>query len=293
VISGVRWARILLHPPAVLFRLKAGSPNIGSVPVMRAYGSWARRTSASWVQKSALPMLIFFTPVAAAARSIPGQPNLKALFAVVGQAHNIDPNLLEAMAEVESGGDPLSVSSKGALGLMQLMPATASAFSVFDPFDPVANVMGAADFLDYLRNRFANNLNLQGLPALLAAYNAGPSAVEEYGGVPPYAETNKYVRRVIERYTKGLGAQAAVAPVLILGPKPYVIQLSPGSHAMQPEPVLISADGDRSVQNQLAAIRDVRGQFVAVIGRGTAPRIRHVGFRNPTKLPRHRAHKSR
>ena len=187
----------------------------------------------------------------------PGHPDLKALFAIVGRMHNIDADLLEAMAEVESGGDPLSVSPKGALGLMQLMPATASAFSVLDPFDPVANVMGAADFLDYLRKRFANNLNLQGLPALLAAYNAGPSAVEKYDGIPPYAETHKYVRRVIERYTNDLGAQAAAAPVLILGPKPYVIQLGPGSYAMQPEPVLISADSDGSVLNQLAAIRRI------------------------------------
>ena len=80
--------------------------------------------------------------------------------------HNIDADLLEAMAEVGSGGDPLSVSPKGALGLMQLMPATADAFSVLDPFDPVANVMGAADFLDYLRKRFANNLNLAGIAGL-------------------------------------------------------------------------------------------------------------------------------
>jgi hypothetical protein len=233
------------------------------------------------VQKSALPiLLIFLTPAAAAAQSIPGHPDLKALFAIVGRMHNIDADLLEAMAEVESGGDPLSVSPKGALGLMQLMPATASAFSVVDPFDPVANVMGAADFLDYLRKRFANNLNLQGLPALLAAYNAGPSAVEKYDGIPPYAETHKYVRRVIERYSNDLSAQAAVAPVLILGPKPYVIQLRPGSYAMQPEPVLISADSDGPVLNQLAAIRRMRGHFVAA-----------VGVRNPAELPRYRAHK--
>jgi hypothetical protein len=244
------------------------------------------------VQKSALPiLLIFCTAAAATAHSIPGQPNLKALFALVGRMHNIDPDLLEAMAEVESGGDSLSVSPKGALGLMQLMPATASAFSVLDPFNPVANAMGAADFLDYLRNRLANNLNLQGLPALLAAYNAGPGAVEKYGGIPPYAETHKYVRRVIERYTNDLSAQPAVAPVLILGPKPYVIQLRPGSYAMQPEPVLISVDGDGSVVDQLAAIRRMRGHLVAAMGTGTAPWIRRVAVRNHTDLPRHRAHK--
>lgn len=258
--------------------------------MMRACSCSAGKTFGCWVQKSALPiLLIFLASAAAAAQSIPGHPDLKALFAVVGRMHNIDADLLEAMAEVESGGDPLSVSPKGALGLMQLMPATASAFSVLDPFDPVANVMGAADFLDYLRKRFANNLNLQGLPALLAAYNAGPSAVEKYDGIPPYAETHNYVRRVIERYTNGLSAQAAVAPVLILGPKPYVIQLKPGSSATQPEPVLISADSDGSVLNRLAAIRRMRGHFVAARGTGTAPWMRRTAIRNPAELPRYRA----
>lgn len=260
---------------------------MASVLVMRTYSSWAGKNSTFWVRKSALTILVIvLTSAGAAAQFIPSQPNLNDLFAAVGRMHNIDPELLEAMAEVESGGDPLSVSPKGALGLMQLMPATARAFSVLNPFNPVANTMGAADFLAYLRNRFANNPNLQGLPALLAAYNAGPGAVEKYGGIPPYAETNRYVRRVIERYTNVLSTQAAVRPVLILGPKPYVIQLT-GSHAMQPEPVLISADSDRSVPNQLATIRSVRGQVVAVIGTGTAPWIRH----NPTELSLHRVHK--
>src|SRR5690348_113417 len=233
---------------------------------MQSYLSWVREISARCVQKSTLPIIllvIFFAPFAAAAHSIPEQPNLNALFATIGQMHNIDPDLLEAIAEVESGGDPLSVSPKGALGLMQLMPATASAFSVPDPFNPVANVTGAANFIDYLRNRLANNLNLRGLPALLAAYNAGPGAVEKYGGIPPYAETHRYVQRVIERYANKLNAQAAVKPVLILGPKPYIIRLGPGPDTMQPEPVLINADGNDSVPNQLAVLRQKHGDFVA------------------------------
>lgn len=239
------------------------------------------------MRKSALTILVIvLTSAVAAAQPIPSQTNRKALFAGVGRIHNIDPELLEAMAEVESGGNPLSVSTKGALGLMQLMPTTANAFSVLDPFNPVANVSGAADFLDYLRNRFANHPNLQGLPALLAAYNAGPSAVEKYGGIPPYAETNRYVRRVIERYANDLSAETTVAPVLILGPKPYVIQLT-GSHAMQPEPVLTSIGGDGSMLNQPVTIRTVRGQVLAVAGLGTAP---WTG-RNSTELSLHRAHK--
>ncbi len=284
--------RVLAHNALEGFRFAADSPSIRSMSIMRAYLLWARKTTAYWVKNCALPiLLIFFAPAAVAAQSIVGHPNLKALFAVAGRMHNIDPDLLEAIAEVESGGDSLSVSSKGALGLMQLMPATASAFSVLNPFDPVANVMGAADFLDYLRNRLGNNLKLQGLPVLLAAYNAGPGAVEKYGGIPPYAETHKYVRRVIERYANNLGAQASVAPVLILGPKPYVIRLRPGSYAMQPEPVLISVDGDDSVPNQFATIRRMHGYFVAAMGTGTAPWIRHGAVRNHTEVPRHQARK--
>ncbi len=260
--------------------------------IIWAYSSWAGKASARWVRKAALPILmIVVTAAGAAAQSISSQPNLKALFGVVGRAHNIDPELLEAMAEVESGGDPLSVSPKGALGLMQLMPTTANQFSVLNPFNPVANIMGAADFLDHLRNCFASNPRLQGLPVLLAAYNAGPGAVKKYGGVPPYAETNRYVRRVIERYNDR-SAQSAVAPVLILAPQPYIIQLGPGAHAMQLEPVVISSNGYRSAPNHFTAIRSVGGQTVAVVvtGTGTAPWIRRVGH-NRAKLLPHRADK--
>lgn len=259
---------------------------------MRGFRSWAGRACVRWVQKTALPiLLVFLMPAVAAAQSIPGALNLKALFAIVGRIHNIDPDLLEAIAEVESGGDPLRVSPKGALGLMQLMPDTAREFSVLDPFNPVANIIGAADFLGYLRERLANDRNLQGLPALLAAYNAGPSAVEKYGGIPPYADTHMYVRRVIEQYTSGLGAQAGVAPVLILGgPKPYVIRLGPESHTLQPEPVLITADGDGSMRDG-SVVRDTRGDFLAAIGTGTAPWIRRAAVRNSSELPQHRAHR--
>lgn len=241
---------------------------------MRTHSSRGGKTFSSWPLKSALAILmVFLTAVGAVAQPIPGQPSLKALFAAVGRMHNIDPDLLEAMAEVESGGDPLSVSPKGALGLMQLMPATASAFAVLNPFNPDANLRGAADFLDYLRNRFAHNPDLQGLPALLAAYNAGPGAVEKYGGIPPYAETNRYVQRVIARYSNHTSAQAAAAPVLIIGSKVYVMRLT-GPSAVQAEPVLISADSEDSGPNELATIRNVSGQVVAVVGNGTASRTR-------------------
>ena len=176
--------------------------------------------------------------------------------------HNIDAGLLEAIAEVESGGDPLSVSSKGALGLMQLMPATAAEYSVPDPFDPVSSVLGAANFIDSVRSRLAKSLGLQGLPDLLAAYNAGPGAVEKYGGVPPYPETHQYVKRVIERYTSSLSKRPAA-------PAPFIVNESPP--VVRSQAVILTSDADGSVLDQLTAIRRLRGRFVAGMRRRELP----------------------
>jgi soluble lytic murein transglycosylase-like protein len=258
--------------------------NIDAMLVMRFRNSLTQQGFARWMQRAALAvlLLVWGSPAISSARSIRDDPKLKALFEAVGRMHNIDPYLLEAIAEVESGGNALSISSKGALGLMQLMPGTASAFSVLDPFNPVANVMGAADFIDYLTSRFASNLRLQGLPNLLAAYNAGPGAVEKYGGIPPYPETRQYVQRVISRYTNSIDGpsavndQAAAAPVLILGPMPYLIRVAPDG-AMQPEPVLISVDGDQSVLTRLKALERVHGYSVAAVGSAPDLRLNRVG----------------
>lgn len=97
--------------------------------------------------------------------------------------------------QVESNFNPHVVSHAGAIGLMQLMPRTASSMGVRDPFDPRQNILGGARYLRILANRFRGNLVLT-----VAAYNAGEGAVLRYRGVPPYAETRRYVRRVLEHY---------------------------------------------------------------------------------------------
>jgi soluble lytic murein transglycosylase-like protein len=127
------------------------------------------------------------------------------LFRAAGVLYDLDPNLLAAIASVESADNPDAISPKGAQGLMQLMPATAARFGVVDSFDPVSNTIGAARFINYLRQwRAAHGIDAPlTLTELLAAYNAGEGAVQKYGGIPPYPETQEYVRRVLIAYLFG------------------------------------------------------------------------------------------
>lgn len=105
--------------------------------------------------------------------------------------HGLDPRLLEAVVRAESAYNPRAVSPKGAQGLMQIMPQTAAMLGLDDPFDPEANLDAGARYLRGLLDRFGD------LPRALAAYNAGPAAVERHGGLPPYAETRRFVEHVI------------------------------------------------------------------------------------------------
>jgi len=118
--------------------------------------------------------------------------------------HGVDRRLVEAVMRVESAGNPRAVSPKGALGLMQLMPARAAALGVAEPFDPVANLEGGVRHLRDLLARYEGNVRLA-----LAAYNAGEEAVRLHGGVPPYRETQEYLRKVLGLYGTASQAQAA------------------------------------------------------------------------------------
>jgi soluble lytic murein transglycosylase-like protein len=114
------------------------------------------------------------------------------LFTRAGARHGVDPALLAAVASQESGFDPTAVSSAGARGLMQFMPATARGLGV-DPLDPASAVDGAARYLAQLTRQFGST------ELGLAAYNAGPGTVSRYGGIPPYPETQAYVRAVTSK----------------------------------------------------------------------------------------------
>lgn len=122
------------------------------------------------------------------------------LMVAAGQRYGIDPALIAAVVQVESGFDPRAVSPAGAKGLMQLMEATAAMLGVRDAFDPAQNIDAGARYLRDMLQRFDGDVRLA-----LAAYNAGPAAVERAGGMPAYPETQAYVRSVLEAYQRLLG----------------------------------------------------------------------------------------
>src|SRR5437879_5472990 len=120
--------------------------------------------------------------------------------------YNLDPDLVNSVIRAESGFNVRAVSPKGAQGLMQLMPRTASELGVPNPFDPQANVEGGTKYLRELLERY--NFDLV---KALAAYNAGPRRVEQFGGVPPYYETRAYVARIVRDFNRKKLAQKSVA----------------------------------------------------------------------------------
>ncbi len=124
--------------------------------------------------------------------------NIKSYDDVITEAAErtgISSSLLKAVIHVESYFDPKAVSKKGALGLMQIMPENLEALNINDPFDPWENIMGGAYYFKTMLERFSGQVDLA-----LAAYNAGPTAVEKYNDIPPYPETQRYVKKVMRAF---------------------------------------------------------------------------------------------
>jgi hypothetical protein len=151
----------------------------------------------------------FFSPVlapvvsAAQVERIPediplsGDCDLDWIIFRAGKKAGVDPRFIHAVIKQESKYNPKAVSPVGAQGLMQIMPATAERFGLKDPFDPAANVEAGTKYLKWLLKRFDGDVSLA-----LAGYNAGEGAVDKYKGVPPYGETQTYVKKIVLNYGK-------------------------------------------------------------------------------------------
>jgi soluble lytic murein transglycosylase-like protein len=136
----------------------------------------------------------------------------EAMIQSAAQRNGIEPAILHGLIQQESGFDPGSHSSAGAMGLTQLMPETASSLGVSNPYDPAESIEGGARYLAGLLSRFGGNVT-----DALAAYNAGPAAVSSHGGVPPYPETESYVSKVLgyaEAFRREHGAASTTGTLL-------------------------------------------------------------------------------
>ena len=129
-------------------------------------------------------------------RAVDGRRNTDydSIIAEHASLHGVRPDLVHAVIQAESAFNPMARSLKGAMGLMQLMPSTAVQFGVTNAYDPVQNIRAGVAYLRQLLDRYSHNEELA-----LAAYNAGPAAVEKYGAVPPYRETRDYVSKIRSR----------------------------------------------------------------------------------------------
>jgi soluble lytic murein transglycosylase-like protein len=147
-------------------------------------------------------------PASIANATASAKADVRSLLSHAGEQHDIDVELLASVVHAESDGRANAVSRTGAQGLMQLMPGTARNLGVKDSFQPDQNINGGTAYLDALLTRYHDNLALA-----LAAYNAGPAAVDKYHGIPPYRETRAYVARVMNEFKrrKLVAERAAVA----------------------------------------------------------------------------------
>lgn len=123
--------------------------------------------------------------------------NIDEIVETFSNKYGIDGDFIKAIIKQESGFNQNATSKKGAMGLMQLMPKTAESLGVLDAYNPTQNIEGGVKYLKSLLDKFDNNRELA-----LAAYNAGPSAVKKYGGIPPYKETQNYVNSIMDTYNK-------------------------------------------------------------------------------------------
>jgi len=142
---------------------------------------------------------LFFTALYSSSLETQDKPQLKkkydGIIKEIAKEYDLEPSLIHSIILIESDYNSRAVSNKGAMGLMQLMPATAERYGVRNPFDPRENIMGGAKYLKDLCKLYYNSTD-----HVLAAYNAGQTAIKKYGGIPPYPETINYIEKVKATY---------------------------------------------------------------------------------------------
>jgi hypothetical protein len=193
-------------------------------------------------------------------RPVP-QPSWSEWIRVHAAAKGIDARLVQALMQAESGYNPRAVSRKGAIGLMQLMPGTARELAVRDAFDPEQNIRGGIAYLRQMLDLFDGRLDLA-----LAAYNAGPGAVQRHRGVPPYAETRQYVDRVLGLYRGGgmlVGISAAGGTA-----RPHGLALAAAPSPLQRA---LASGGSRRATAASAATRRAAGVPAGAVLAATPP----------------------
>ncbi|HYL57834.1 MAG TPA: lytic transglycosylase domain-containing protein [Candidatus Acidoferrales bacterium] len=224
--------------------------------------------------------LIGAAPVHAQSAADAGRSRVESwrMFHAAGELYSLDPDLLAAIATVESGGNSSAVSPKGAQGLMQLMPATADRFRVRDPFDPISNTLGAARYMSFLREFHAagggENLSLS---EMIAAYNAGEGAVQKYGGIPPYPETQSYVRKVLLTYLFGnsrseLASRLGASPA---PPLPAPLRVHGSTQHARVQPALTHEKDPIEALTEIQRLREVEINKQQTASRNGAPDAIH------------------
>ena len=151
--------------------------------------------------KPSVPGLVPDKPQAAKKAQSSSGGDWEGQISSLADKYGVEEALVRAVIKMESGGKTTAVSHKGAMGLMQLMPGTAKMLGVDDPFDPVQNLEGGIKYLSQLSDKYKGDLT-----KTLAAYNAGPGRVDACGGIPPFPETQNYVKNVLSMYSRNSGS---------------------------------------------------------------------------------------
>jgi transglycosylase-like protein with SLT domain len=191
------------------FRIHADTHEVAGGMVRLHTGSGDIELPASSISRFEADDYIPPPPAVPAVSASPAATDPKTLVSMAADAAGLPRALVHSVVRAESGYQVNAVSPKGAIGLMQLMPATAAAMNA-DPHNPAQNVAAGAMYLRELLLKYQNSGHQ--VSEALAAYNAGPGAVDKYKGVPPYSETRAYVQRVIRQYNKALPQDNTEAP---------------------------------------------------------------------------------